>query len=202
MWQTLIGNYVSFFTLLPHTPPLFLKTWKIRILIKQKTIAGDIIILHMCTKNHNHMRYGSWDTEWNRGLFCHIGQFFALFPPKNTENQNFEDWKKHLEISSFYTCVPQMKMCSSWYMEHNTHNFLSFWTSFFPFTSLTTKKIKLLKKLKQCLKKWKKKELEISSFYTLYQKLWSHDARWTDRCMDGQTDRQTEKVTYRGGCST
>ena len=110
MWQTLIGNYVSFFTLLPHTPPLFLKTWKIRILIKQKTIAGDIIILHMCTKNHNHMRYGSWDTEWNRGLFCHIGQFFALFPPKNTENQNFEDWKKHLEISSFYTCVPQMKI--------------------------------------------------------------------------------------------
>ena len=44
------------------------------------------------------------------GLFCHIGQFFALFPPKNTENQNFEDWKKHLEISSFYTCVPQMKI--------------------------------------------------------------------------------------------
>ena len=39
----------------------------------------------------------------------------------------------------------------------------------------------------------KKKELEISSFYTLYQKLWSHDARWTDRCMDGQIDRQTDR---------
>ena len=23
---------------------------------KKKKIAGDIIILHMCTKNHNHMR--------------------------------------------------------------------------------------------------------------------------------------------------
>ena len=24
-----------------------------------KNIAGDIIIFHMCTKNHNHMRYNS-----------------------------------------------------------------------------------------------------------------------------------------------
>ena len=33
------------------------KTRKIRILKKLKIIAGDIIILHMCNKNHNHMRY-------------------------------------------------------------------------------------------------------------------------------------------------
>ena len=32
---------------------------------KIKKIARDIIILYMCTKNHNHMMYGSWDTEWN-----------------------------------------------------------------------------------------------------------------------------------------
>ena len=31
------------------------KTRKISILEKWKKIAGDIIILHMCTKNHNHM---------------------------------------------------------------------------------------------------------------------------------------------------
>ena len=29
----------------------------------KKKIAGDIIILHICTKNHNHMRYSSWDTK-------------------------------------------------------------------------------------------------------------------------------------------
>ena len=40
-----------------------------------KNIAGDII-LHMCTKNHNHMRYGSWDMEWD----WHSGTFFALLP--------------------------------------------------------------------------------------------------------------------------
>ena len=38
------------------------KTKKIRIL-EEKRIAGDIIILHMCTKNHNYMRYSSWDTK-------------------------------------------------------------------------------------------------------------------------------------------
>ena len=32
---------------------------KIRILQKGKKNAGDIIILHMCTKNDNHMRYSS-----------------------------------------------------------------------------------------------------------------------------------------------
>ena len=30
---------------------------------KMKKIAGYIIMLHMCTKNHNHVRYGCWDTE-------------------------------------------------------------------------------------------------------------------------------------------
>ena len=41
--------------LLAFTDELW-KTRKIRILKKLKIIAGDIIILHMCTKNHNHMR--------------------------------------------------------------------------------------------------------------------------------------------------
>ena len=45
------------------------KTWKIRILKNWKKIAQDIIILHMCTKNHNHMRYSSWYTEWDKQNF-------------------------------------------------------------------------------------------------------------------------------------
>ena len=50
---------------------------------KQKNIAGDIIILHMCTKSHNHMKCSSWDTELDR-LFCHFGPFFALLHPLTT----------------------------------------------------------------------------------------------------------------------
>ena len=48
-----------------------------------KKFVGDITILHTCTKNHNHMRYSSWDTNWDR-IFCHFGPFFAfltLCPP-------------------------------------------------------------------------------------------------------------------------
>ena len=41
---------------LPYYP---LKTEEIKILQKMENIAGDIIILHMCTKNHDHMMYSS-----------------------------------------------------------------------------------------------------------------------------------------------
>ena len=75
-----------------------LKNPKNQTFEKMKKIAGDIIILHMCTKNHNHMRYSSWDTKWDR-IFCHFGPFFAFLPhpPDNTENQNFEEMKKAFE---------------------------------------------------------------------------------------------------------
>ena len=54
-------------------------------------------------------------------------------------------------------------MYSSWDIEHDGQNFLSFWTIFCPFTPLTTQKIKILKN-------WKK-HLEISSFYTSVPKI-------------------------------
>ena len=52
----------------PFSP---LTTRKIKI-FKLKKAPGDIIILHRCTINENHMMYGSWD------IFCHVGLFFAL----------------------------------------------------------------------------------------------------------------------------
>ena len=36
-------------------------------------------------------------------------------------------------------------MCGSWDMERDRQNFLLFWTSFWPFTLLTTQKIKIMK---------------------------------------------------------
>ena len=64
-----------------------------------KKIPADIIILHKCTKNHNHMKYSSWDTEWD-WIFCHFGPFFAILPPptpNNQEDQNFKRIKKASE---------------------------------------------------------------------------------------------------------
>ena len=57
---------------------------------------GDIILLHFCTTNEDHMMYSSWDIRQHR-VFCHSGPFFALWPtPKHSENQNFEKLKKPL----------------------------------------------------------------------------------------------------------
>ena len=52
--------YFSFRTIFcPFTP---LTAQRIKILKKwQKKPPGDIIILHICTKNYDQMKYGSWD---------------------------------------------------------------------------------------------------------------------------------------------
>ena len=44
-----------------------------------KKFPGDIIILHMCTKNQNHMIYSSWDTEWDSKDFLLFWFIFCLF---------------------------------------------------------------------------------------------------------------------------
>ena len=63
------------------------ETRKIRILKKWKKIAGKIeekkkqlLILHMCTKNYNHMRNNSWDTEWDN-FFVILGHFLPFNSP-------------------------------------------------------------------------------------------------------------------------
>ena len=77
------------------------KSQKNQTFEKMKKFAGDIIILHMCTKNHNHMRYSSWDTKWDR-IFCHFGPFFALLTtfPLTTQKKKVlkklkTKWKCH-----------------------------------------------------------------------------------------------------------
>ena len=48
----------------------------------------------MCAINEDHMRYGYSDVRLDRQSFCHVGPFFALDPPNNPKNQNFEKMKK------------------------------------------------------------------------------------------------------------
>ena len=83
MWKNKIGNYGSFFALL--TP----KNQKNQNFVKMKKIAGNIIIIHICTKNNNDIRYGFWDMEWVRHNFLSFWVIFCpLTPPNNPENQN------------------------------------------------------------------------------------------------------------------
>ena len=128
------------------------KTRKIRILKKwKKKIPGDIVLLHICTKSHNHRRYSSWDTELE--FFWHFGPFFPFDPPNNLKNQNFEEIKKKpgdIIILHFCTTNDDHMRNGSWDIEHD-REFLSFQTIFFPFTPLTTQKIKILKTWKKLL---------------------------------------------------
>ena len=166
----------------PKKKPIFLKNTKIW---KIKKFAGDIIILHMHTKNHNIwcMVPSIWSERhnlllfwaifiwcmvseiWSKTdiIFCHLGPFFALLPPPPLTTRKIKilkKWEKtpgYIIILHMCTINDNHMMYGSWDMEHDRHNFLSFSTVFCPFTPLTTKKINILKK-------WKR-SLEIS-FYT------------------------------------
>ena len=81
-------NFFTFSTIFyPFSP---LTTPKIKTFKELKKWPGDII-LHICTINDNHMMYSSWDMEHDRGNFLSL--FFAVLPPKNLKNQNFENMK-------------------------------------------------------------------------------------------------------------
>ena len=79
---------------------------------KNETKPGDIIILHKCNKNHEYdhnMPHCSWDTMRDRCIFyLTVWATFCPFTLLATQNnQNFTKLKKkHVEISSFYTCIP------------------------------------------------------------------------------------------------
>ena len=73
---------------------------------KMKNTHGDIIILHKHTINDNHndvwfMRYWVWQTEF----FVILYHCLPFYPPNNPKIKILKNWKRHLEILSFYTSV-------------------------------------------------------------------------------------------------
>ena len=116
-----------------------------------KKFAGDIIILHMCTKNHNHMMYGSWDTVWDRQNFLSYWAIFCPFtslPQWSRISKFWRKWKKCLEILSFYTYMCTINedhmIHGSWNIRSNRQKFSTFWVIFCPFSPLTTWKLNIL----------------------------------------------------------
>ena len=71
----------------------------------QKT-PGD-----MCIINNNRMMYVSWEMEDDRNSFFVILDHFCPFTPLKTQKvKTLKNWKKRLEISSFYTKVPKINV--------------------------------------------------------------------------------------------
>ena len=63
MAEGIFCHFGPFFAFL--TPPNNQKNQNFE---KVKKTSGDIIILHMCTMNDNHVTYGSWNMK-HEGLF-------------------------------------------------------------------------------------------------------------------------------------
>ena len=78
IWSTtdrIFCHVGPFFALLPHQQHKKSKFWKI------EKMPGVIIILHKCTKNHDHILYCSWGVACDRLIFTfHFELFFALLP--------------------------------------------------------------------------------------------------------------------------
>ena len=91
-----------------------LTAWKKKLSKTCKKTPGDIIILHKCTKNHDHRLYCSWDMARDRCncYFFILGYFLPFYPSNCPKNKNERHEKKKttttLEISSFYTSVPKI----------------------------------------------------------------------------------------------
>ena len=89
---------------LPLPPPPFppQTARKIKIWKNWKKTPGDIIILHNCAKNYDHMLLCSRIWCMTDVIIFHFGLFFALYPL-------FKKWKtKCLDISYFYTWAPKI----------------------------------------------------------------------------------------------
>ena len=85
---------VTVTTFCPFTP--LLTPWKSKFGKNVKT-PGDIIFYHMCTINHDHMKYGSWDIRHNgHSFFIILGHLLPFDRPNNLQNQNFEKIKKNI----------------------------------------------------------------------------------------------------------
>ena len=118
-------NFLSFQVIFCSFAPLLkIKIWK-----KCKKAPGDIILLHTCTINQDHMHpwYDVWFLRYEvqqTELFCRPGPFFSLYPSNSPKNENFKNGKKTPEISSFYTSVPKIiilcytvpEIYGAWYM--------------------------------------------------------------------------------------
>ena len=76
---------------------------------KLKKIAGDIIILHLCTKTT--IIWGMVpEIRSETEFFVILGYFLTFNPLKIWKITIFQKWKKHLEMSSFYTCATKIRI--------------------------------------------------------------------------------------------
>ena len=84
----ILDNFLPFYPPLPPNNPKNLNFQKMKEKKKTKTKkTGDIIILHICSINDNHMMCGSWDMKHDRqNFFAILEHFLRFYLPNNPKN--------------------------------------------------------------------------------------------------------------------
>ena len=101
--NVIISQFGLFFVLLTPKSP---KNWNFE---KMKKIPGNIVILHMCTKNYDQKMYSSWDMMCDRcNCYFSFWSIFCFFTPLKSPKIEILKMKKHLEISSLCIRVPNV----------------------------------------------------------------------------------------------
>ena len=141
------GQRTEFFVILEYFLPFYpLNNLKNQTFEKMKKIPGDIVILHKCTVNYNHIMYGSWDMKCDGQNFVLFWTAFCRFTPLATwKIKILKNWKKLMEISSFYTSISKIiiicyTVLEIWRMTDVI--IFHFGPLFCTFTPLTTRKMK------------------------------------------------------------
>ena len=105
---------------------------------KIKKTPKNIIILHMCTINDNHIMCGYWNTMCNRQYFLSFWTIFCPFTPLTTQKiKILKKWKKAWRYYHFTQVYHKWQSYDVWFLRYEawlTKFLLSFWTAFCPFT--------------------------------------------------------------------
>ena len=134
------------------------------------------------------LRYRAMQTE-----IGNFRSFFALYPPKNTKNQNFEKWKNSLEISSFYTHTPKITIiwCMVPEIRSEEDKIFCHFGPFLPFyhpLPLMILNIKILKKMKKMPGDTILLYIHVYHKWTFYKHKWKSYEVWFLRYWAQQTE--------------
>ena len=165
-----ISHFGLFFALLPIEQPRKSKLWKI-----EKKTPRDIIIWHIFTKHLPKIIWCMVPDIWlvTYVIISHFGPFFPFNPSNSPKNQNFGKTEKPEDIIVLHMCDKNYDhmMRIFWDMVCERFNcYFSFWTVFYPFTTLTAQKTNF--------EKMKKAPEDIIILHMCTKIFWSDDVQF------------------------